>query len=242
MKPKERDIDLIEKRLDGTLSGEELREFERRYEESTEFRDALTFHQSLIGNLEAMKKQELKDEMRVMMAEANADRTISMRPLWIAASLLIVGSFAALQIWKNGSTSEELFQRYFDPYPLVSVVRGDEPAAQASPLQFYAGGNYEKFAQLMENGDLSQLKIKSSELLLAYGNSLLALGRPEDAIRELNKITQGEKYYMDAQWYLALAHLNQENLEKSRELLLQLIEQQSFYQSSARKLLEEIKE
>ena len=243
MKPESRDIELIEKRLDGTLDESELREFEQRYTGSADFRRAVVFHQKLLGNLEALRKEELKQEMRGMMVEAKSRRTVPLRAVWVAAAtVLIAGSFAVLQLWRGGSSSDDLFERYFDPYPLVSIVRGNEPVKTTTLLKYYATGDYLSFVQAMENGQVSRAETRSEEILLAYGNALMALERSEEAILKLKKIGIGEKYYTDAQWYLALAYLDLKDFEQSKQLLRQLAGQPSFYQSSARKLLEELKE
>lgn len=237
------DLALIEKYLDGELSPEETTIFEEKQDSSAEFREAVVFHRQLLGQLEAQQKLSLKAELQGMMVDhVKEERGFDWRIFSIAASVLLVVGFVTLLKFQGPAPSQELFQQYFDPYPVMSVVRGDTPNG-INPLHVYAEGKYQQFVEIMvsrRNTDVQA--VQSSKLQLAYGNALLAIAQPERAIKELEAIKPGEDYYLDAQWYLALAHLRLQNIHETRELLTQLVEQQTFYKSSARKLLASIEE
>ena len=235
------DIELIEGHLDGTLTQAEAQEFESKLASSEAFREYLTFQRNLLGHLEAEQKSTLKGELGDMLQSSKKSSGTSFKVIWLAASILLTGGFAALWVGLQGpSHSQQLFDQYFDPYPVLSVVRGDAPNG-LSPLRVYAEGNYQQFVEIMKSSRMSDIREKSNELLLAYGNALLALSEPEAALEPLQQILKGEKYYPDAQWYQSLTYLKLGEPEKAQKLLMQLITTNSFYQSSARKLLEELK-
>lgn len=241
MKLDPNDIALIEKYLDGDLSPEETSIFEEKQENSAAFREAVVFHRQLLGHLEAQRKLILKAELQGMMTE-NVKEERGFEWNWkvfsVAASVLLVLGFVGVLKLQGPTPSQELFQQYFDPYPVMSVVRGDTPNG-LDPLHVYAEGKYGQFVEIMAD---ERNAIKSSKLQLAYGNALLAIAQPERAIEELETIRQGEDYYLDAQWYLALAHLRLQNFSETRALLEQLVEQQTFYKSSAKKLIASLEE
>ncbi len=243
MKLDPNDIALIEKYLDDDLSPEETLVFEEKQDNSVDFREAVVFHRKLLGHLEAQQKLALKAELQGMMVEnVREERGFDWKIFSIAASVLLVLGFVGVLQFQRSGSSPDLFQQYFDPYPVMSVVRGNTPNG-LDPLHIYAEGKYELFVEIMANKkNAAEPKLKSPKLQLAYGNALLAIARPEQAIEELEMINPDEDYYLDAQWYLALAHLRLQNYDKTRALLEQLVEQQTFYRPSARKLLASIEE
>ena len=174
------------------------------------------------------------------MITTSGTRVFHWKFLSIAASVLLILGFVGVLRFQRPSPSQELFQQYFDPYPVMSVVRGNT-ANGLDPLQIYSAGKYEQFVELLSSQRNATLKkFKSSKLQLAYGNALLAISQPEKAIEVLGQIMQGEDHFLDAQWYLALAHLRLQDYDKSQALLEQLVRQPSIYKSSARKLLASI--
>lgn len=234
------DIALIEQYLDGDLSDEDAQLFEEKHASSPEFRDAVAFHRQLLGHLESQRKLALKSELREMMSHASAPSVINWKPFSIAASILLaLGVIGVLRL-QGPSSSQKLFDQYFDPYPVLSVVRGDTPNG-LNPLHIYAEGKYEQFIETVKQGSTDvQYNVRTAQLRLALGNAYLALAEPEEAIEELNGVLKGQDYYPDAQWYLALAHLRLGAYDESKALLKGLIDQQTFYKSSARKLLASI--
>ncbi len=240
MKLDSNDIALIEKYLDGDLSPEEVLLFEEKQEASAEFREAVVFNRRLLGHLEAQQKLALKSELQDMMIQVREERVFPWKTFWVAASVILLVGFIGVLQFQGPSHSQQLFDQYFDPYPVMSVVRGDTPNG-LNPLHIYAEGKYEQFIDVLNNGKVD-FNGKTGQVQLAYGNALLALAQPERAIEELDKILEGQDHYLDAQWYMALAHLRLKNLDKTRALLKSLIERQSFYKSSARKLLKAIEE
>lgn len=240
MKLDPNDIALIEKYLDGELSPEETQVFEEKQDDSAEFREAVVFHRQLLGHLVAQQKLALKSELQGMMSATTETSSFNWKIWSVAASVLLVIGFVALLQLQGPSPSQQLFDQYFDPYPVMSVVRGDTPNG-LNPLRLYADNKYEQFVEVMAD-QRNAAKLKSTKLLLAYGNALLAISEPEQAIEALSQIREGQDHYLDAQWYLALAHLRLQKLEEAQDLLLPLVEQQSFYKTSARKLLASIEE
>lgn len=240
MKLDPNDIALIEKYLDGEMSPEETQVFEEKQDTSAEFREAVVFHRQLLGHLETQQKLALKSELQGMMSETPETSSFNWKIWSVAASILLVLGFVGVLQLQGPSPSQQLFDQYFDPYPVLSVVRGDTPNG-LNPLHLYAEGKYELFVEVMAD-QRNAAKLKSTKLQLAYGNALLAISKPEEAIEALSQIKEVQDHYLDAQWYLALAHLRLQNLEEAQELLKPLMEQQSFYKSSARKLLASIEE
>ncbi|MDW3192467.1 MAG: hypothetical protein R8G66_08880 [Cytophagales bacterium] len=240
MKLDPNDIDLIEKYLDGELIQEDQQFFKRKEAASEEFRDAVSFHRQLLGHLQAQQKLALKTELRGMMNESKEPRKFNWKMLSIAASILLIGIISVLQ-FQGPPPSQQLFDQYFDPYPVMSIVRGSNDNS-ANPLRMYAEGKYEQFIDKLTKGDAVTNQQRTAQLQLALGNAYLVLAQPEQAIKTLSEIEIGDDHFLDAQWYLALANLQLQRFEAANEYLLKLTTEPSFYRSSAKKLIAAIQD
>lgn len=235
------DIELIERYLDGELTQEDEQRFEEKQAASEDFRAGVSFHRQLLGHVQAQQQLAIKTELRGMMNESKGSRVFfSWKILSVAASILLISVIGVLQ-FQGPSHSQQLFNQYFDPYPVMSIVRGNNTNS-SNHLQLYAEGKYQQFIEKLTVSRTDQGERRTSQVQLALGNAYLAMAQPKHAVQALLQIEEGEDHYLDAQWYLALANLQQQQLETANEYLLKLSTEQSFYRSSAEKLIAAIQE
>jgi len=82
--------------------------------------------------------------------------------------------------------------------------------------------------------------VKNEDYLFA-GLSYLYEGKTAQAVEKLavakTKIAQGEKFWEETNWFLALAYLKNEDSEKARQQLNNIIQADGFYSDKAQKIV-----
>ncbi|MEP0987588.1 tetratricopeptide repeat protein [Ekhidna sp.] len=238
MKLNSNDIELIEKSIEGSLNSDEELLFEEKYNSSEAFRESVLFQRSLLSSLDAHHKVKLRNELTQMLREVDSERKVIPLPnKWhmLAASIVIlIGVFWIFDL--SNSSNKELFNKYYQPFPAQGFVRGDVSKLQTDEiLRLYASAEYQetinKIVALNESGK------SFNGQMLYLGNSYLALGQSEDAIRIFQTIDEGDRYYPDAQWYLALSYLEKGAKKEAIEVLELLSSQNTVYTTSTLSLL-----
>lgn len=206
-------------------------------------------------------KEDLGDFLNDMDAEierrsgesANVSRkkTAKVIPMWrwFAAAVSVAALLLFLFFWQNRPIdNQQLFSQYFEPFPNAVVdIRRDNPNATNELTQafvYYEKGDYEKanlaFEKLL-NDKMGEYAGRS-DLYFYNGIALLKRGRGEAAETQLLKVAASEKKeILEAQqWYLALAALQQGNMDYVKKNLQKIVASDSFFKRKAAKLLSEV--
>ncbi|GAB5525515.1 MAG: hypothetical protein Roseis2KO_33870 [Roseivirga sp.] len=237
----EKDRDLIERGILNELSPEEKLDFDQNERENEEFRSAVKLQRQMLASLEASEKVKLKTELKRIFSniepDVENDPRLSPKWYWLAASLIIVLVTFGWLTQRNDS--DDIFDRYFDPYPAENRVRGESGKEnQQAVFKFYEEGDYLRVIELLEKSLASETESRGQQLYL--GNAYLASGQPDKAIKTFEGIEKNSSYYMDAQWYLALSYLKNGNSSGAIIVLKSMLNERSLYASSARELLQEL--
>jgi tetratricopeptide (TPR) repeat protein len=162
-----------------------------------------------------------------------------------ASILLLIGVFGTIKMLINSSqpNCEELFKSYYEPYKNDYNTRSDEVIINNLYLAFQAYENkeYEKAA------DLFTKVIQSDEtIIMAYfyrGISCIELGEYKTAIESFNRVLRNDNnpYYVQSKWYCALTWLKINNLASAKQQLEWLSNNDRFYGSKAKELLQKLK-
>ena len=208
---KPQDHDLIEKFLLDQLSSEEKDIFESRLQDP-DFSNELEIQADLMAALKSKGRDQIKSDLveienRIAKpgAEISQPKIRLGRIFAIAASISII--FFAWYFYQGKTPQEEqLFAKYFEPYPnLVNPIDKSigQPPSQGDPFRLY---ELEKYVEAIQQFGLDTSK---SEAVYFYkGLSELALGNASEALSDLELIRdKGGTYYTTAQWYKALANL-----------------------------------
>jgi hypothetical protein len=155
-------------------------------------------------------KQEGKQAMVSLFSKINQWK--------IAASILIlVAAGILLFIFQVGTSSGDLYQTYYQPYPnlIDPIQKGVDNNTQSSVSQLYELGQYEHVVK-------QEVSDPSSEFYVAL--SWLATNDLSRAVPLLERFSgQREfRFHHVAQWYLALAYLTEKQIDKSTNLLEQI--------------------
>ena len=164
-------------------------------------------------------------------------RTLSSgRGLAAAASVLLL-VVAGVFLFRTAAASspEALAAAYFEPDPGLPTTLGEaEDAAFDEAMIDYKLGDYP--AALRQWGELRAEVGAGDTLSYFYGVTLLAAGRPVEAVTLLREV-RGGGFVGEARWYEALALLAQGQEAAAKPLLERVAETDGAYAAQARELL-----
>lgn len=226
----------IQDYIEDRLAGEEKLAFEKRLETETTFKKDYVLELARHKALQASLRAEAKAELKKMLGQSTPVRAI--RPMWrasaIAAGILILFLAGYLLISQQKSP-EQLAMGYFEPYPL-SNIRGETNDQQAifdKALAPYQQGDFEKALPFLQQ--LHQANPSNPQLTLNLASGFMAEGQPKEAIGLLKTIS-GQSADA-AEWYLALAYLQDGQLDAAKILLQEISGKPHFRQEQAAELL-----
>ena len=133
--------------------------------------------------------------------------------------------------------SDQLFDKYYRPYPVISSTRGIDHAP-SELIEAYHEKSYDKVISLYET-----LGLKNAEIQMVYANSLLLSEEPDKAKPIFQELTRNANKALSqyAEWYLALTLLKAGENKAAKIQLVKLIDGHMIHQPEAKELLNELK-
>ncbi len=241
---KEFNLDQIIDFLSGRLRKEERAAFEKERAAKPESREEALTHQAVLNYIDQSGDLETKEWLNTVLPKYQKKKSSSGRfsLLWmlpvatVAAMLLLFFLPALLQ---PEFSAVQLGTNYLEPYEMSFGDRGQSADVLLEAGQAYQAKKYEAAIPLLRQAVLEN---KDGKYQLALGISLLEAAQSAAAIDHLQKLISSADpvYLTHAQWYLALAYL-QQNDAPSAKLLLQALEAdpQAFNHEKAKTLLQE---
>ena len=248
MTNEERDIAFIEDYLNKNLPAHERVRFEERLTQDEAFTALFERTSLLIQGIKSYhRKQSLEKvkaleatfsqrhpEPRARRGEGPPVRSLIPRTkiLWIAAAISAVLIIASVFMMRSSSPDGTvLYAEYFKPYPNVfsPSLRGDADTITPVKEAFnaYNAGSYTRaalhFKKLLSTPD----KTDSDNAKLYLANCYLALDSIQEAKDILTTVDGQSHVYDQARWYLALAHLKEDNTDLARTILHELAQRSS---------------
>jgi hypothetical protein len=188
--------------------------------------------------------QSILDSLREgieMVVSTLATPSYGLKLAYGVATVFLVGVVSVLYLGRE-TANEKLFAEYYQPYPnIASSVRGEliEDKLQDAMQQYDAGDFKAALALLQEI-----LAAEPENIVANFyaGVCCLKLEKPALAIAGLQKViaANDERLAEPAEWYLALAYLQQNDAEKARTTLNAIIAADRVYKAQAMKLLERL--
>jgi len=240
----EDDIVLIENFLDGKLSPDERTRLELRLREDAVFERQVREFAELKKGIENVGRRELLSELQSWekKEEPVKSRQVFLSNTKIAigiAALLLVG-LSSYFLWPAQS-HDELFQRYFEPYPniIMPQVRGADSSDStmiAKAFAAYDRGQWEAALDYFNKADTTL------HLRLYTGICYLALNQSNNAISSFEEAIENDSIFNEqAQWYLGLAYLKSGNSRRAKELFEVIARGGSSYKFKSTDILNHIK-
>lgn len=234
---------LIEKYFENQLSEYEKLIFEENLKNDEAFKIAFELEQNVKNSLHLLERQSLK-KMLKSFDKKPKKRIIPFRNwLWLsAAAMLILGILFWLSI-ENQPNSEELYLSYYQSYPNVvaPIVRGENKHHEnGKAFEAYEQEKYQKASTLFQE----IFKNTKEEYAIFYESQCyFALGETQKGIDLLENISfLDDKYSFKTQqkWYLALAYLKLDEIEKTKKYLQILANTDNIQKENAKNLLKSL--
>lgn len=233
----EKDFELLESYILGTLPEEEAVVVRRRLSEEPEL-DAL-FHdlKILVTAVRHESRESISRELKEI--ESRVQPASGSRTLWtigIAASVVLLVSLVFYFVDRPVS-NDELFAANFTPYTNIvdPASRGPEDE-QALAFRYYDEGNYEAAAS-----EFNKLPKTDADIRFYLGNSLLASNQASEAIDHFKFTLQQGVFQGQSRWYLALCYLKLGDDENAIYYLEIISTGNSNYAEAASRILRELK-
>jgi tetratricopeptide (TPR) repeat protein len=252
--------EIFDRYLDGRLSGEELKEFEKSLREDPEIAGELDQYKILQSTSEKLisdesadqqakddiadfKQKDVSRDIDLQNFKQALDRAGSkqMSPLWYVAAVALVGAITiAFILLINGQTGmPDMYAKYYEPYhqseKIFEITRSNDDLYFA--VQLFESGDYSRafllFNQLADSSGFTPYSYFYSGLIYIHQEKW------EMAIEAFNlAIAVGDSDILsDARWYLGLCYLRVGNASAAREQFEFLSETKNEYSNRARKII-----
>ncbi|WP_178987700.1 tetratricopeptide repeat protein [Winogradskyella schleiferi] len=219
------ELEYIEKYLNGNLDPLDLKQFEQRLQTEAEFKSKVEDIKTVLTGIET---QALKEQLDIFHEdidnvsnppekEDTKVHTLNWKRLLVAAALIITaGSFWFL----GGNSNERLYANYFTPDPGLPTTMGSSDNYDFyEAMVNYKQGDYKTAIAKWET--LQKAKPNNDTLNYFIGVAYLANKNEEIAIPLLEGVAQNSEFALinDAHYYLGLAYLKADNVEKAKASL-----------------------
>lgn len=254
MKTLEKDLfELIDDKLSGELSGEDLEAFNSDLANDPELQAEFDLHKEVDEAIqeseiiELRKKLDLVHDLTQNKKQPGLLRTILRHKLSrIAAAsfvvLLIITSLSLYFLRPDGNMSNDsLFKIYYQPDAAL-LIRGtnSQNATLIQAFQMYENKKYDNALSLF-----SQVLATDSENIPVQfysGISNIELGKYQEALHPFNFILDHKQnlYVERAEWYTALCYLKLNETENAVDLFRKISLSNSSYKDKAHEILKSV--
>lgn len=229
--------ELIEKKIDGTLTAQERKQFDDLLRTDPAFAQAYTTQTEMVHILQQRCKADLHKQLEMGYSVYRRNQRSKKIYYSIAAVFLII--VAGGWFWWN-SANKTLFDKYYRPYEAL-VYRGSSPAVSSQAVLYYEQAQYTKAIPLLKS--LQQTDNKQEYWSLLLGNAYLQSDSIPQAINQFTRVAESSdsNYAQYGSWYAAMSYLKDNNVPRARESLQRIANQPGLFQRKANQLLNELK-
>ena len=259
------DMELVERFLSGKLTDEEKKELAQRQDEEMNFNKLIQDMDRMVEGIkhEGQKtsiEEKIKKLKESSLSEENVEKeqddeqtpgakTISifsrasMHVRYAVAAAVVLLVVSTVVIINNGNlvTQPDLYAEYFEPFdsPGSGLTRSGQTAitVKAQAYEAYDAENYSEAIKFFQQA----LAMKDEAIMdLCLANAFMQENEHQKAEeRLLHMLSEHTDLVTQTKWYLALAYLKQEKLERARATLWE-ISDSSTYGDEAKKLLDDL--
>jgi len=243
----------IELYIRGELEPNALKDFEQQLAEDETLKQDVSLTKDVLDALDNVQSEQLLSEKLSALGDkyltetepttvnkkSNKNRNI------IIIALLIIAAIVSIFIWQKPvePKAEQIFANYYEPYSSNTSTRGDDANEDyLKAIEAYDNENYSAAIATLTQRVAKYPDEITSQLLL--GNSYLNVSPPQTpkAIVLFKNITERETniYITTANWYLALAYLQNNQQNEAKAIFEDLSQNASGrYANLAKKILTE---
>lgn len=216
-------IELIDKYFENSLTPKEQNSFNDLLQNDKEFKTEFLFQKDLQKVIAINRREGIKQDLQQFEKEFQKKTKGTFFNKWlIAASIALLIGFG-LWFVKDSyfPSNEQLYAQNFEPYRNIvqPIVRGESPKTiEYSAFVAYENKDYHKAINLFN----SVTNPNETSIQFYKAMSFLSLNKTDDAIQTLlpiatlKEVESSSKNFTEmANWYLGLAYLKNDNLEKA---------------------------
>ena len=223
----------IDEYLLGNMAGDELAFFEKKLKGDPSLQKEVKNQQLLMDAVDTLGDLRMRERVKLIHQRATQQPTLVRRINIRAFAIAAIGLIAlgiCLWIWLRPPLNERLYADFYEPYPITFSSRSNDTDRQlVESSRLYKNGDFKKAALIFEKyADINN----DDKLLLAAGISFMEINDHEKALRYFQTIMdfKDSPFMGQAQWYVALIHLKEGDIEKCKKYLGLLVkEKKGFY-------------
>ncbi len=246
----ETNLNLIEKYIDGELEGKELLNFETLLSTDHDMKQDYNLSLGINNSIMEEDVMALRETMDYMYQdEAKVKRipsTFSKRRFYYAAAstaLLLAAGGVMQHLQQPDLDSFAAFEKYYTPYEVSVTYRSGNleiDRVLINALEHYEEQDYEEALVLFE--EVLEYRQNDMAATLYSGISYMEEERYQKAAKSFNSIIENNDnlFIEQAKWYLAMCYLKTEKTDKAKIVLNEIIKEESYYKSEAKKLLKDL--
>ena len=214
--------EIFESYLLGKMTAEQELGFTKKLKESEEVQKQFEEFKNLFLAVEEGTLRASLDDFHQHLEEKPKSQGSKFNFLRIAASIAVL---VTLSIWffTRPNANEKLYNEYFTPDPGLPTVMGDnDNYAFYEAMVDYKQGNYDMAIQKWKK--LHILKPENDTLNFFIGAAHMANKNPEESITYLEKNQENlnSSFNEETKYFLALAYLHSQQIEKAKKTLKDL--------------------
>ena len=240
----EKDLQLIEAYIDRNITEEQQEVFRQKMASDENFRKEVILHEAVVRSMHKQRKQALKDELKKWADQPEVRERCKKQEkktpiirigMGIAASI-----FAAISLFfmHNEHNQASLYAGHYISYPADHMMRGEHNVSLDKANNFYAT---DQFLEAEAAFEILVKENNSAKNRLFLANCYMKNEKWDKAEQSLLQIVDsGSELVHEAKWFLSLVYLKENDQKMSKELLLEVKNDQKIYSRSAEKLLQEL--
>ena len=210
---------LIQKYFAQQLSKEEEKAFKLAYENDEAFKKEVEFQKSIQKVATFEERIKLKSYLDTI--KINTYPTQKQKILVLILFVIVIILFLYISLSKTSSNATSIYAEYYQTYPNtyypVTRTPGD---SLAMAFTAYENEGYKLAAELFD--DILKRGNESGEILFYTSLTYNELNLVQNAINLMEMVPDNIPIYgIEKYWYLGLYYLNQNQIDKSKENLIQ---------------------
>ncbi len=231
------------------MSTEERSDFENELKQNVELKREFEIAQAIHASAELSVRAKLKDELEGIHQkhfDQIENETIKEEPRRNLFIGIAIGLIAVLLIWaaakiitQKETMPETIYAQNFTPPDLDLTYRGSSVDRLFQMLESsYEEGDYKKFVDYVEGKD--SLLNANPRLMLASGVAQMEMGKGKEAREHFKKLMENAIYRDQANWYIGLSYLKENDTENARRFLEIISKSSNRYRDQSIQILKKI--
>ncbi len=246
----DRNFEIIEKYIDGDLEGQELLDFEKLLATDPDIKRDYQLSLEINNSVGEDDIIALRETIAYMYDEESKIKRLpnvfrKRRFYYAAASVALLLATGGLVQRLAGPdlNNEAIFDKYYTPYEVTVTYRsGNEKIDKLllTAMERYEEQDYEKALVLFE--EVLESRKNDMAINLYSGISYMEEEMYNEAKSSFNTIiSDNDNLFVEqAKWFTAMCYIKTENNEKAKEVLNNLIEEESSYKNHAIKVIKDL--